>query len=74
MIPYSRQSVNKTDINYVVKNLKSEFITQGKKVIEFEDKLSKYTKSKFCCNIRVLWYCTTCSLFCRRRGINLTNW
>ena len=47
MIPYSRQSVTKTDINNIIKNLKSDFITQGKKITEFEEKLSKFTKSKF---------------------------
>ena len=45
---YSSQTVDQSDINAVKKVLKSEYLTQGPKVEEFEKKISKYTKSKFC--------------------------
>ena len=47
MIPFSKQTINNKDIKSVIKVMKSDFLTQGKKVIEFEKKISKYTKSKF---------------------------
>ncbi len=47
MLPFSRQSIDKKDISSVIKVLKSNFITQGPKVIEFENKISKFVKSKF---------------------------
>ena len=40
MIPYSRQFISQNDIKNVTKVLKSKFITQGKKVEEFENRLS----------------------------------
>ena len=42
MIPYSRQEINSKDIKSVIEVLKSDFITQGKKVPEFENKVKKY--------------------------------
>ena len=47
MVPYSRQSINKKDIISVTKVLKSNFLTQGPKVLEFEKKFSRYVKSKY---------------------------
>jgi len=47
MVPYSRQSINKQDISSVIKVLKSNFLTQGPKVLEFEKKFSQYVKSKY---------------------------
>ena len=46
-IPYGKHSIDKTDINSVVKVLKSNFLTQGKKVSEFENIISNFCKSKF---------------------------
>lgn len=40
-IPYGKQSISKQDIKAVVNVLKSEFLTQGPKVPEFEDRVSK---------------------------------
>jgi UDP-4-amino-4,6-dideoxy-N-acetyl-beta-L-altrosamine transaminase len=42
-IPYSRQWIDKEDIEAVLNVLGSDFLTQGPKVKEFEDALSKYT-------------------------------
>jgi UDP-4-amino-4,6-dideoxy-N-acetyl-beta-L-altrosamine transaminase len=47
MIPYGRQSVNQDDINAVVDALKSNFLTQGSKVNEFENNLADYCKATY---------------------------
>ena len=45
--PYSRQYLDNKDISTVIKTLKSDVITRGKKVIEFENKVSKFCKAKY---------------------------
>ncbi len=47
MIPYSRQSINKSDVNSVTTILKSNFLTQGPTIKNFEAKIKKLVKSKF---------------------------
>lgn len=47
MIPYGRQSIDDADIQAVVDVLKSDFLTQGPKVPEFERRLCEYTNAKF---------------------------
>lgn len=47
MIPYSRQWIDKKDIQEVIKVLKSPFITQGPKVREFEESLVRYSGAKY---------------------------
>lgn len=47
MIPYSRQWVDKDDIQEVIKVLKSPFITQGPKVKEFEESIAQYCGSTY---------------------------
>jgi len=47
MIPYGRQSISIEDIEEVINVLKSDFLTQGPRVEEFEESLVNYTKSKF---------------------------
>lgn len=42
MLPYGRQNINQDDIDAVVEVLKSDFLTQGPKVIEFEYDLASY--------------------------------
>lgn len=49
MIPYSRQSINEDDINAVIEALKSDFLTGGKKVEEFEKALGEYLGMKYVC-------------------------
>lgn len=44
---YGKQTINKDDIKTVVKTLKSDFLTQGPKVKEFEDKITRYTGAKY---------------------------
>lgn len=47
MIPYSRQSINEQDIKEVIKTLKSDMLTGGKKVQEFEKALCEYLGVKY---------------------------
>lgn len=42
MISYGKQSINQDDIEAVVSVLKSNFLTQGPKVVEFENNLANY--------------------------------
>lgn len=46
-IPYGRQFIDDNDIKAVVEVLKSDFITQGRKVPEFEEKLASYCGAKY---------------------------
>ena len=46
-IPYGRQNIDKNDIDAVVAVLKSDFLTQGPKVQEFEKKFAEYIGSKY---------------------------
>jgi len=46
MIPYGKQSVDQDDIDAVIKVLKSDWITTGPKVPEFENALTSYTGSE----------------------------
>jgi UDP-4-amino-4,6-dideoxy-N-acetyl-beta-L-altrosamine transaminase len=47
ILPYSRQNIDKDDINAVVKVLKSDYLTQGPNVSIFEKKLSQKVGSKY---------------------------
>ena len=47
ILPYSRQKIDSHDIKEVTKVLKSNFLTQGNKVPEFEKKISKKIKVKY---------------------------
>ncbi|WP_457626281.1 UDP-4-amino-4,6-dideoxy-N-acetyl-beta-L-altrosamine transaminase [Persephonella sp.] len=46
-IPYGRQLIDESDINAVVETLKSDFITQGNKIAEFEKKLADYCNAGY---------------------------
>lgn len=46
-IPYGRQSINDDDIKAVVETLKSDYLTQGPKIKEFEDKFAKYVGAEY---------------------------
>ncbi len=43
MIPYGRQTIDETDIQVVVEVLRSDWLTTGPKVAEFEDALARFT-------------------------------
>ena len=46
MIPYGQQDITQEDIESVVNTLKSDFLTQGPQVPNFEEALCQYTKAK----------------------------
>ena len=47
MIPYSHQSIDEDDIQSVIRVLKSDWLTQGPTVNEFEQKLLAYCGAKY---------------------------
>jgi UDP-4-amino-4,6-dideoxy-N-acetyl-beta-L-altrosamine transaminase len=47
MIPYGKQHITEEDIEEVTKTLKSDFLTQGPKVREFEEKFAEYIGVKY---------------------------
>ena len=51
MISYGKQSIDKSDIDAVVEVLKSEQLTQGSAVNQFEDDLKNYFGSKHVCAV-----------------------
>jgi dTDP-4-amino-4,6-dideoxygalactose transaminase len=46
-IPYGRQDISEEDIASVVSVLRSDYLTQGPKVPEFEGRVAKYVGAKF---------------------------
>jgi len=46
-IPYGHQDITESDIQAVVETLKSEYLTQGPKIKEFEDDFAKYIGCKY---------------------------
>ncbi len=46
-IPYGRQSINDDDIQAVISTLRSDYLTQGPKIKEFETKLAEYVGAKY---------------------------
>lgn len=47
LIPYGRQNISNEDIALVKKVLKSKIITNGKEILNFENKFKNYVKSKY---------------------------
>lgn len=46
-IPYGRQNITEEDIQAVIETLKSDFLTQGPKIEEFEKAFASYVGSKY---------------------------
>ena len=46
-IPYGKQNITEEDIKAVVEVLKSDYLTQGPKIAEFEEEFAKYVGSKY---------------------------
>lgn len=46
-IPYGRQHITKQDIDAVIAALTSDYLTQGPKVLEFEQKFASYVQAKY---------------------------
>ena len=53
MIPYGRQSIDQQDIDAVIEVLKSDYLTQGPKVPEFEKTIQDY------CNVNYAVACNS---------------
>jgi UDP-4-amino-4,6-dideoxy-L-N-acetyl-beta-L-altrosamine transaminase len=47
-IPYGKQTISDDDINSVIEVLKSDFLTTGPKIKEFEEAIAKYCGAKYC--------------------------
>lgn len=47
IIPYGKQDITQKDIDAVVETLKSDYLTQGPKIAEFEQSFSQYVGSKY---------------------------
>jgi UDP-4-amino-4,6-dideoxy-N-acetyl-beta-L-altrosamine transaminase len=47
-IPYGKQSLDRDDIDAVIKTLESDYLTTGPRVKEFEEKLAAYCGAKYC--------------------------
>ena len=47
IIPYGRQHITDDDIQIVIETLKSDFLTQGPKIAEFEENFAIYVGSKY---------------------------
>lgn len=47
IIPYGKQKIDQIDIDAVIETLSSDFLTQGPKVQEFENKFASYVGSKY---------------------------
>lgn len=47
MIPYGRQDISQEDIDAVVEVLKSDWLTQGPRIAEFESAICEFTNAKF---------------------------
>ncbi|WP_419766234.1 MAG: UDP-4-amino-4,6-dideoxy-N-acetyl-beta-L-altrosamine transaminase [Arcobacter sp.] len=50
-IPYSKQNISNEDIEAVVETLKSDYLTTGPKIKEFEEALCDYTNAKYCISV-----------------------
>lgn len=50
-IPYGKQTICDDDIDSVVEVLKSDFLTTGPRVQEFEKAICEYTGSKYCISV-----------------------
>jgi UDP-4-amino-4,6-dideoxy-N-acetyl-beta-L-altrosamine transaminase len=46
-IPYGRQNIDQGDVEAVLEALNHDFLTQGPKVVEFENKFAEYVGSKY---------------------------
>lgn len=46
-IPYGRQNITQEDIDAVIEVLKSDYLTQGPKIAEFEQAFAEYVGSKY---------------------------
>ena len=72
IIPYSKQSISKSDIKAVTKVLRSDYLTQGPKVLEFENRINKFVKSRF--SVAVNSATSGLHLACLALGLKKGDW
>lgn len=46
-IPYGKQNITKEDIDVVIEALQSDYLTQGPRILEFEERFADYVGSKY---------------------------
>lgn len=46
-IPYGKQNITQEDVNHVIAALKADYLTQGPKILEFEEAFAKYVGSRY---------------------------
>ena len=68
-IYYGKQHIDNNDIKKVKQTLSSQIITSGKKVIEFEKKITKYLKCKY----SIVCNSGTSAIYLALKAINLKN-
>lgn len=68
IIPYGRQDIDQQDIDSVVEVLKSDFITQGPKVLEFESNIAKYCGAEYALSFNSATSALHCA--CIALGVN----
>ena len=72
MIPYGRQNISEDDIQAVVNVLRSDFLTQGPAVPEFEKKINEYCGSKF--SVAVNSATSALHIACLALGLTPGDW
>jgi UDP-4-amino-4,6-dideoxy-N-acetyl-beta-L-altrosamine transaminase len=72
MIPYGKHNISEEDISSVVDILRSNFLTQGPVVPEFENSVAKYCDVKF--SIAVNSATSALHLACLALGVNEGDW
>ena len=72
LIPYGRQEINERDIANVVTILKSDWLTQGPKVQEFEDKLVNYLNVDYV--VAVNSATSALHVACKALGLTTGDW
>ena len=72
MIPYSRQLIDKNDIRNITKTLKSNFVTTGPKIQEFEKKLKNFLGAKYC--VAVNSATSALHIGCIALGLKRNDW
>jgi len=74
-LPYGRQTIDKEDIQAVLKIFDGDYITQGPKIKEFEESLSSYVGAKYAvaCNSGTSALHIACQALSLSRGGNLVT-
>lgn len=72
MIPYGRQEITQDDIDAVVEVLKSDFLTQGPRVPEFENTVANHVNAKF--GVAVNSATSALHIACAALGLGEGDW